>query len=149
MRTTAALVSLVTCLGLAAGVAAAEVDESPLAAGERSTSALAIRFLPASTPHADLGDLALEPPARWAPLPAFAPETSVPAGLLELRLRTLAGPQPPDPRRSIRSGAISLRLPLGDSVDLRPGLRLDYTRHPVEELWTSTPIPTLGLRVRF
>jgi hypothetical protein len=69
--------------------------------------------------------------------------------MLELRLRTLAGPQPPDPRRRMGSGDIMLRLPLTDSFDLRPGLRLDYSRHPVEELWTGAPTPTLGISMRF
>jgi hypothetical protein len=118
-------------------VASAEEIESLMATGEPSSAALATRYLPATHARGDLGSLAFEASAHWTPLSQTAHASSLLSNMLEIRLRSLAGPQPADPRRRLTSGSIALRLPLGNSFDLCPGVRMDYARHPVEELWTS------------
>ena len=149
MTSCSSLLSFVLCLGLAAGVASGQDIESPMATGGPGSEALATRYLPATPPRAGFGSLEFEPTARRTPLSRTAHERPVLSNLLEIRLRSLAGPLPPDPRRRISSGSIALRLPLGDSFDLRPGVRMDYARHPVDELWTSAPTPTLSISMRF
>jgi hypothetical protein len=142
------LFGAVLCLALGAGGALADSDASHEVIGPRTSPALLTRYLPAEA-HPSPDTLSLAVPAPSAALPPAAPESNILSELLEVRLRGLTGPQPPDPRRRMGSGDIALRLPLGDSFELLPGLRVDYVRHPFEELRTGDPTPMLGLSVRF
>jgi hypothetical protein len=148
MRIPLPLLGIVLCLAVVAGGALAESDTSHEVIGPRTSAALLTRYLPAQAyPSPDTLSLAV--PAPSAALPPTAPESNALSELLEVRLLGLAGRQPPDPRRRVGSGDIALRLPLGDAFELHPGLRVDYVRHPFEELRTGDPTPMLGLSVRF
>ena len=140
---------LLLALCLAAGFAAAGPSHAGPIEGEaearRTREVLAPRYLPA---------VASRPPTLVERLrPDFAPIAhvgeSVLTQMLDLRLRQLAGPRPPDPRRRIQTGDIALRVPIGERLDLRPGMRIEYERHPVDDLWVGEPVPTLSVRVRF
>ena len=146
--------SLVFCLLLAgsasagAGAGAGELA-SRAAPDARATAGLAMRYLPAATPRVSVAALSLEMPTRWARVLRTYTDTPTLPSLLELRLRTLGDADPPDPRRRLSSGDVRLRLPLGDTFDVSPGVRLDYARHPQDDLWTGDPTPTLSISMRF
>ncbi|MBW2269542.1 MAG: hypothetical protein JRH16_13285 [Deltaproteobacteria bacterium] len=149
MRISPSLRCVAVCLALTAGGAGANDSEPSPGPASGTPAALVTRHLSAVIPQHALGELGLEPLAPRA-LPRRADEKPFALSrMLELELRGLAGPQPPDPRRFLGSGNATLRLPLGDSLDLRPGVRLDYVRHPVDDLWTGEPIVTIGLSMHF
>lgn len=150
MRTPPAILGVLLVVALA-GASAAQDRETASAAQERHTRAvLATRYLPQvvdpTSPIAGFIDRSL-PPRRRASV--HDPERSLLARLVQLRLRGLSGPAPADPRRRVGIGDVALKLPIGDTLDLRPGFRVDYGLNPNEDLWTGDPTPTLGLGMRF
>ena len=143
------LSALLVCLGAVS--AGAEGAEEAVQAQERRTRAvLAPRYLPQvvdpQSPIATFVDAARPSPDPGASEPR---RRSLLTRVLQLRLRGLTGPTPPDPRQQVGIGDVALRLPLGDSLDLRPGVRVDYGRSPEADLWTGEPTPTLGVGMRF
>lgn len=146
MRTFSPWLLALSCGLLIAGLAAAE-DDRPSAAEEqrRTLAVLTSRFLP---PDAARSAPLIERP-QLAAMSVPLDGESLLMRVLDLRLRGLSGPRPADPRRASWSGDLALRVPLGETIDLRPGMRVDYARRSVGDLSVSTPVPTLGLSMRF
>lgn len=149
MRTPPLLLSLALCFCLVAGTAHAIEIETADNEQRLSTAGMASRYLPAPAAHRVIASLPIELPLRWASMLRAYSDTRILPDLIEFRLRTLGDSEPPDPRHRLSSGDVVLRLPLSDTVDLRPGLRLDYAQHPTRDLWTGDPTPTLSIGMRF
>lgn len=138
------LIALCLVTGLSALPALAD-DESAGAVERRTREALAPRYLPAPVMPPPVLVERLTPD----PAPIAAERQSVLVRMLDLRLRQLAGPRPPDPRRRITTGDLAVRVPISERLDLRPGMRFEYERHPIDDLWVGDPAPMLSVRLRF
>ena len=66
---------------------------------------------------------------------------------LELRPTPLASPS--EAGRSLGHGNVVISLPLGDTVELRTGVRIDYDSSPGSESFDAEAIPTIGVGFEF
>lgn len=139
------MTALYLCALLATPLASGADDAAAADEERRIREALAPRYLPEERGAAPPLVERLHP----APAPLASERESVLTRMFALRLRQLAGPRPADPRRRIQTGDVALRVPLGETFEMRPGVRIEYERHPVDDLWVGDPVPTLTMGVRF
>ena len=93
--------------------------------------------------------LVLPESQRSALVAPTLPDKSRLTNLLDLRLQPTPLASPAEPGQRLGHGDAVLSLPIGQWLQLRTGVRLDYESHPRNGAWQVDGAPTVGIGVRF